>query len=208
MANKRLLHHLWIKLKPINAWYFLIACLLFTGIAVWALRENNLKMIELRDEVIAADEAGEGVDEALAELRQHVHSHMNADLSGDDTSIYPPLQLRHTYERLKDKNDNEEVAQHNRQVAKRAATVCENRHGPGSLDQRVQCVETYITQNSLEEKEEVKVPKELYQFAFVSPVWSPDLAGWSIVLAVLFFTLFTVRFTLERWLRYQLHNHL
>jgi hypothetical protein len=38
----------------------------------------------------------------------------------------------------------------------------------------------------------------LYKFDFVSPNWSPDLAGWSLVLSALFLLAFIVSFTLER----------
>ena len=206
MANKRYLHHLWTKLRPVSYWYFLIAFIVTALVAVWALRDNNLKMIELRDQVTAADESGEGIQEALTELREHVHGHMNTDLTSGGNAIYPPIQLKYTYERLTE-DERERVAAINQKVSDDAVRICERRFPAGRLrDGRVQCVQEYITDNSVEEDFD-DVPKELYQFAFVSPVWSPDVAGISIVLAALFFILFVVRFGLEKWLKHQFHEH-
>lgn len=203
--NKRHLHHVWAKLKPISYWYFLIGFILSSVIAVWALRNNNLEMVRLREVVIAADKSGEGVNEALASLREHVYSHMNTDLTSGDNSIYPPIQLQQTYERLT-KGEKDRIAAANQKVSDDAVAICEQRFGAGQLrDGRVQCVQDYITANSVKAAEEV--PKELYQFAFVSPIWSPDLAGWSLVVSALFFLLLVVRFSLEKWLSHELREH-
>lgn len=173
--------------------------------AVWALRQNNLEMVKLREAVAIADEKGEGVSDALEDLRQHVYSHMNTDLTNGDNSIYPPIQLKHTYERLT-KKEKDRVAAINEKVYNNAETICERRFPAGQLrDGRVQCVQDYVTKNSVQENE--VVPKELYQFAFISPRWSPDLAGWSLVASVVFLLLFILRFGLEKWLKHELHEH-
>lgn len=203
--NKRYLHHIWARLRPVSYWYFLMGFLISSVVAVGALRQNNLKMIELREAVIAADKDGKGVNEALAALRTHVYSHMNTDLTSGNSSIYPPIQLQHTYERLT-KGEEERVAKINRQVSDKAVEVCERRFGAGQLrDGRVQCVQEYITANSVKVSNDV--PKELYQFAFVSPVWSPDLAGFSLIAAAVFLLLFILRLGLERYLQHELKEH-
>jgi hypothetical protein len=196
--NKRRLHHLWVRARPIKPRYFLAGFGLSSVVAVWALRQNNLKMIELREAVMEADQTSEGVNEALTALRQQVHSHMNTDLTG---GAHPPVQLPHTYERLV-KAEQARVAAINKRVAEDAVTVCERRYGVGQLNQRVQCVQDYKSANSVRLSSEV--PKELYQFAFVAPRWSPDLAGWSLALAALFLVLFVARLVLEKWLRFVL----
>jgi hypothetical protein len=42
------------------------------------------------------------------------------------------------------------------------------------------------------------IPAALYKFDFISPSWSPDLAGWSLVVSVLFLLAFIVSFSVER----------
>ncbi len=203
--NKRKLHHLWTKLRPISHWYFLAAFLISSVTAVTALRNNNLEMVHLRDAVIEADKTGQNLNETLSALREHVYSHMNTDLTSGDNAIYPPIQLQHTYERLT-KGEQERVKAVNQRVSKDAVTICEQRFGAGQLrDGRVKCVQDYITANSI--KAESEVPKELYQFAFVSPVWSPDLAGLSLVAAIVFLALFLLRFGLQQWMKHELKIH-
>jgi hypothetical protein len=51
------------------------------------------------------------------------------------------------------------------------------------------------------------VPEGLYKFDFVSPRWSPDLAGWSLVFTIALTFLALVRVLLEFWFRSQLHRH-
>jgi preprotein translocase subunit SecF len=38
------------------------------------------------------------------------------------------------------------------------------------------------------------IPQGLYQFDFVSPTWSPELAGWSLVATIIFLIGFIVSF--------------
>lgn len=196
--RKRVLHHYQKVLRPISGWYFLVAAVIFFSVAAFALRQNNLEMLELREQVFQADEAGEGVEDALRDLREHVHGHMNTDLTTGDSAIHPPIQLKHTYERLVAK----EQARHrekNESVYAQAESVCEARYPAGQLaDGRVQCIESYVGDNANQTR---TIPKELYQFDFVSPRWSPDLAGWSLVLGTIAAALFVVRFMLELWLK-------
>jgi hypothetical protein len=43
-----------------------------------------------------------------------------------------------------------------------------------------------------------KIPEALYKFAFVSPRWSPDLAGWSMLVSLLSAVAFIVTFTVHQ----------
>ncbi len=199
--NKKKLHHLWVKLRPISHRYFLILFIATAIVAVFALRQNNFKMIRLREAVMVADEKGEGLEETLQALRRHVYGHMNTDLTSGNAAIHPPIQLTKTYERLVSA-ERDRVAAVNRRVSDEAEELCERRFPAGQLQSgRVPCVQEYITKHSVSEK---PIPKELYQFDFVSPIWSPDLAGWSLIAAGVFLMLFVLRFGLEHWLKHQL----
>lgn len=198
--DKRKLHHIWVKLRPIRHWYIGIVCLFSIGITVFALRQNNLEMIRLREAVIAADEAGSGVEDALQALRSHVHSHMNTNLTSGSSAIRPPIQLTNSYERLVSA-EREKAGTINKKVTDDAEVLCEGRFPAGQIQARAQCVQEYITQHGVAAK---PIPKELYQFDFVSPRWSPDLAGFSMLISAFLLFVFVLRYSLERWLRHQL----
>lgn len=84
----------------LKTWHFLALCVLFSVICVLALRDNYQTMTELRDQVYVADKNDGNVEGALQDLRSHVTSHMNTNLSSGHNSVYPPIQLKYTYQRL------------------------------------------------------------------------------------------------------------
>lgn len=199
--NKHSLHRAWVRIRPISHWYLLAACIVFMTISLLALRQNNLNAIKLRDKVIATDEANGDVEATLRELREYVHSHMNARLSGGPNAIYPPIQLKFRYERLLEA-EKERVSTVNEKVYSEAQGICEQRFPTGlSGGGRVPCIEQYVTENGAKEK---PIPESLYKFDFISPVWSPDVAGWTLILAMFTGLLFAVRLALEVWFRYEL----
>lgn len=146
-------------------------------VAIFALRHNNITMIKLRDAVYAADKSGNNVDEALNDLRSYVYAHMNTDLSSGGNTIKPPVQLKYTYERLESAAAQ---AANNSGLYTEAENYCQAKIPAGFSGRgRVPCVEEYILNHGGKAPE--PIPAALYQFDFVSPSWSPDLAGWSLV---------------------------
>lgn len=202
--TKRYLRRVWSRIEPINTWYFFglfIVCLI---IGVVALRQNNLRSIELRDEVLRVDEQDGDVESALNELRVHIHSHMNAGLSGG--SLQQPVQLRYRYERLLEEQQ-QKASVSNQALYDEAQDYCEQQHAGGSLrGARVPCVQQYVSERGGQAAE--PIPDALYKFDFVSPRWSPDLAGWSLLFAGVFLALFLIRFLTERWFRAELRRSL
>lgn len=201
--NKRNLHHYSKPLRKFSYWYFLIACIVCSAVAVFALRQNNLNALNLRDEVLKVDEQNGDVEAALKNLRVYVYSHMNTNLA-TNTSVYPPIQLKYRYERLVAAEKARVDQANSNTIYNDAQKYCETNfpqsfYGAG----RLPCIQNYIDTHAAPAVAEQQIPDSLYKFNFASPVWSPDLAGWSIVFAGLFFLLFLVRFVLERWLRYE-----
>lgn len=198
MGNKRKLHHYYTRIRSVRP-SVLVALLLVTSlVSAVALRQNNLRMIELREQVFIADEKGEGVDEALNELRSYVYGHMNTDLNSGGLSIKPPIQLKYTYERLVSA-EQERITEKNKALNAQAAASCEARFPAGHIQERARCVQEYVTTRG--GSEEVSIPKELYQFDFASPTWSPDLAGWSLLLSVLLLITLVVRLAIGLWIK-------
>ena len=120
--NKRHLHHVWRKLKPINTWFFFGGFVLFLGIGIYGARANNLQSIKLRDAVLAADQANGDVETPLVKLREHMYSHMNSGLSSGN--LQQPIQLKYRYERLVEA-EKQRVTQTNDQIYTEAQKYCE-----------------------------------------------------------------------------------
>jgi hypothetical protein len=195
--NKRYLHHVWTKVRPFKTWYFFVAFVLCAGLAVVSLRQNYIRMTELRSAVYAADKSGGDVEKSLQELRAYVGAHMNTDLE-TSSGVYPPIQLKHTYERLL-QAEKDRVNKTNAAVYTEAQEHCERQH-PESFSggPRVPCIAQYVKDHGASAR---SIPDAQYKFSFVSPRWSPDLAGWGLVAAGLLGMLTIVRFVLGRWLR-------
>lgn len=200
--NKRKLHYAHRKFKIISPWYFLAVSLIFLAIGVYGLRQNNFKMIQLRQAVVTADEKNGDVEGALQELRTFVYDHMNTNLSSGKFAIKPPIQLKHRYDQLVNA-EQQKVKTANQTVQQQGEAVCSAQFpGTGYNSPRVACVQQYVSANA---KKPNDVPAELYKFDFVSPRWSPDLAGISLVISGFFMLLFVLRFCVERWFARQLH---
>lgn len=202
-TDKRHLHHVWRKLQPINAWVFLGLAIFFAGLGVYSMRQNNLVSIQLRDTVVEADKQNGDVETPLRALREHIYAHMNADLSSA-TGTQQPIQLKYRYDRLV-AAEKARVESANGNIYTQAQAECERQVPAGaSGSNRIACIEQYVSSRGVSEN---PVPDALYKFDFISPPWSPDVAGISLVLAAACFILFVVRFTLEKWLKHRLHAH-
>lgn len=196
--HKKKLYHAWMKIRPIKPLYLFAPFIIMAAISVFALRQNNLKMVELRNNVYAADEKGGDVEKALQELRTYVHGHMNTSLTSGNNSVYPPIQLKYTYQRMQ-KAEQERVKGESARIYTDAQNYCEKQNSTDfSGRNRVPCIEQYVSQHTVST---ASVPDALYKFNFASPRWSPDVAGFSLALAVLLFLLFAVRAVLGKLLK-------
>lgn len=203
--HKRKLHHYLVKLRAVPRYGFLLIAAVFFIIGIFAYRQNNVRMLELREAVFVADEQGGDVEGALRELRQHVYAHMNTNLMAGENAIRPPIQLKYTYERLVAAEQAGKAG--NADLYTQAQDHCEQLY-PGAFYGRdkLPCVREYLEQHGVVTDEEVHIPSELYKFDFVSPTWSFDLAGWSFIIAVFSLMLFGLRLTAERIIRFTLEH--
>src|SRR3989344_1028478 len=167
--NKRHVHHIWAKLRPVSYWYFLAAFLVSSVICVTALRNNNLTMIKLRDQVTQTDKDNGDIEAALKNLRRYVYSHMNTNLA-TGSQVKPPIQLKYRYDRLV-QAEKDKVAAANAQIYTDAQAHCEQLY-PQSFSggPRVPCIQDYVTSHGVAAQ---PIPDSLYKFDFVSPAWSP-----------------------------------
>lgn len=172
---------IWQKKQRFNPWYLVVAFGVFGLISVFALRHNYAHMVDLRDKVYVADKDNGDVETALQNLRSYVTTHMNTNLNSASNGVYPPVQLKYTYERLVAASGQGTPST---SVYSDAQKYCEAQIPTGfSGRYRLNCIETYISQHG--GGSATTVPDSLYKFDFVTPTWSPDLAGWSMLLALL-----------------------
>lgn len=194
--DKKKLHHQYTKVRNIRAWPLLVASLVCLVIGIYSLRQNNLEMVRLRQAVIEADEQNGDVEKALYNLRSYVYAHMNTNLASGDFAIKPPIQLKHQYDRLASQEGDRVKAQ-NKSIQARGEAICAQKYpAAGFNSPRVACIADYMKVNAVTES---SVPSELYKFDFISPRWSPDLAGFALLGSVVFFILYIIRLLVLWW---------
>ena len=202
--SKRHLHHILVGLRKLRYRYLILALVISLTISLVSLRQNNLNAIELRNKVLAADSASQDVEKPLRELREYVYGHMNTNLSSG-TAIRPPIQLKARYERLL-AAEKARVNAANDSLYTQAQTSCEQQVSSRRTIDRVPCVQEFLANNQT--VRENKIPDALYKFDFVSPVWSFDLAGISLLTSAGLGVGLIARFMTEQWLKMSLRKRL
>lgn len=183
-------------------WYFFAAFVISGLVGLYSLRQNNLTSIRLRAELLEVDKQNGDVEASLRRLREHIYAHMNASLSSDG-GLQQPVQLKYRYERLL-ATEKERVSAANSRIYTEAQTICERQFPAGlSGSGRIPCIQDYVAKHGNSEQ---SIPDALYKFDFVAPLWSPDLAGWSLLVSFICFVIFVIGFTLDRRFRRRLHS--
>jgi hypothetical protein len=159
----------WRKLK-IKSWQLLILFVVLIGLTVFFLRQNNLAMVQLRNQVVVADEQGGDVSAALKDLNTHIFKHMN-------TEIVRPIELVNTYNKQAQLVIEAANKASGRDVYAEATAACERRGVP--LSSIAQCAADYALQNNPDPGSvEINLPdKNRFIYTFATPVWTPDAAG-------------------------------
>lgn len=199
--DKRHAHHVVRRLQELKTRYFVIALILVGVTFIWAYRQNNIGAIQLRDKVSEADKQNGDVEGALRELRMYTYGHMNAGLGGGANNIYPPIQLKYRYERLV-QAEKERVAAVNAKLYTEAQNYCEQQVTSRVTINRIPCIQDYLASHN--GAKEQQIPDALYKFSFAAPMWSPDIAGWSLVGFVVIALALIARLLAEAWLRHRL----
>lgn len=163
--------------------------------AVYALRQNNLKMLKLREAVFTADKNDGDTSTALSDLQLFVVSHMNTNLPklGDEKAI----QLKYTYERRL-AVDEARVSADRAAVSAQATDYCNKTYAGAAFAVRSQCILDYSASHPVSS---LSIPKELYAYDFVTPLWVPDSAGLSLLAATALFLVLLLKLTSWLFLR-------
>ncbi len=201
--DKKFFKHLYKATRHIHMFAFLAVAIVSGVVCVMALRNNNVTALRLRDTVNQVDKDNGDVETALRNLRAYMYSHMNTNLSTGPNAIKPPIQLKYRYERLLEAQQ-QQVSVENAKIYSDAQAECEKQFPKGlSGSGRIPCVTEYISSRGVAQE---PIEDSAYKFDFVSPLWSPDLAGWTLVISSVSLALFALRFVMERWMKAELRD--
>lgn len=181
MAEKRTVRRTIKTIQKVKTWQLIVLLILSGFITATFLRLNNVGMIQRRDAVIAADKAGDdsATKNRLIELQHYVASHMNTGKN----DVY----LASRYERDKEA------------LIKAAATTSDNSVINAEVDAICKPQFSGYSQGYVEcfareyakyapgddPVSQVSSPDpDKYRFVFASPLWSPDFAGFSLIMTI------------------------
>lgn len=186
MADRKQIKNFLRKANTLKTWQLVILLILALFLAATALRLNNIGMDQRREGVYSADEAGDEnvLHQRLISLRDYSNQHMNSN-----TDVFV---LKHQYERdsqkaLEEAQSRSQAGESpNGNIYKMAAEVCDPQYS-GYSQAYMQCfmneIGKYPESQSIDDS--VKMPlTELYQYDFASPAWTPDIAGWAVLVVI------------------------
>jgi len=163
-------------------------------------------MIERRTAVVTTDEAGnnEATINRLYDLQRFVSAHMNTDMG---KGVYLETSFKRDYQAAIDRASQD--GNSNGNIYKKAQEVCAPQFSRYSYAY-LQCTTGELAKYpaASELVSSVRAPHpDSYLHVFVSPLWSPDFAGWSIVVWIVIALMIIVRLLSLTALRIILHQH-
>lgn len=161
-------------------------------LAATLLRLNNVGMVQRRNAVMSADKHGDvnDIHARVYDLQRYSAAHMNADTN----TFY--LQGQYDRDSQKALQDAQAAAGGGSNANAEAEAVCKPQFS-GYSSAYLQCFLRELEKRPSSEKlPDIKTPSPaLYQYNFVSPLWSPDFAGFSVLVCLLIVTIIIVRIT-------------
>jgi len=179
-------------LQRIKTWQLIVLLVIVGFVAATFLRLNSIGMVHRREAVINADKEGdqEVIINRLYDLQRYVAAHMNTDLG---QGVFLEQSYNRDFQAWQESQYG--ASNPNGNIYKKAQEVCAPRYSHYSY--------AYLlcTTTELEKYAPAKDPatdtsrprKEAYIHDFASPVWSPDFAGWSVLVCAVILVLIVVR---------------
>ena len=203
------------RLSQIKTWQLVILLIMSGFISATFLRLNNVGMVERRESVENADKAGDIVNlqQRLYDLQRYVSTHMNADPG--------KIALDHTYKQMynrKLKEFEEEIKnQSNNDTVSKVRAVCDTRAQQGGYGRATTQADPRYVSCINEEWEKYPAAKvanlqfeapstEPYYHTFVSPIWSADYAGWSLLVTIFIAMIIVMRLVVLGMLKLMLRQ--
>lgn len=194
------------RLKKLAIWQLALLFVVFSILSATFLRQNNLNMQDKRNAVIEADKSGDEkqITQKLYELQKYVSSHMNTDLGKG-------VEITETFKRNQIKYINDTQSNNNINIYKQANENCQAQNFK-YLNQYRQCVYDYINSipdgkvlsSTIISEDEMRL---VYIHNYISPLWSPDLAGFFVLITAILVLVIVVRIISEISLRIMLRKY-
>ena len=204
-----------IKVHRLKTWQLLLVLIPLVFLDATFLRLDHIRMTELRDAVLAADEQenDEAVAKALNDLRNFVISNIVINVVDDNgaqriTFGTGPFYLEHTYIRAANQAlaeaENQLVsdANPNGNVYAMASETCKalaiangwTWDNPNYINCMVSEIQKYPAASEINDSIKASLPStELYRREFASPVWAPSIAGILILLTIIIIVIIAIR---------------
>lgn len=204
-----------LKFRRIKTWQLLLILLPLVFVDATLLRMDHIKMTELRDAVLKADEEenDEKIVKSLEELKQFVFRNMVINVVDDNgeqrvTFGTGPFYLEHLYVRaanaaLQEAEKNAALDENpNGNIYQKASNACRgiaiNNGWSWDDANYINCmmseIQKYPEMDDLQDKTLASLPStELYRKNFASPVWTPTLTGWLILITLIIIVVIFIR---------------
>lgn len=199
-------------LHSIGTWQYLLVLIVMLFISATCLRIDHIRMNDLKNEVLSADQAGdeEKLITSLNSLRDYTNSHIviNIDDMNGNFEVYfgtGPFYLENQYR--SDATKVLEEAEKNNpdglgsNVFAEAANVCRPQAIAGgwawNSPEYLNCMTSEIDKHPASDdfQSSVTLPStELYRYNFASPVWTPTITGFVLLVTALLALIIIIRF--------------
>lgn len=170
------------KIQNLATWQLMVLLMLMTVVVATLLRMNNVRMIERKEAVLAADRSGDlgMVTERLHDLQEYSLRHMNASTG----QVFLENAYRQKINQLINDAKKTIDSQQGQNAYKIAADICDKRFR-GYSQAYAECFLSEVNKQS----SSVPTPVEIktlspntYIHSYASPYWSPDLAGFAVLI--------------------------
>lgn len=174
------------------SWVVLVLlAIILALVSTFALRQNNLNMSNLRDELVAADETGdvEAVQTAAQKLQNYVAHHMNTATGKIALQTLYNQAAEEAMEASKPTDISTDVYQ-------QATEACKPQLINYGYRAWASCVATKVGLNAtttLATANEVAPDPDLYYVEYAPARWSVDLAGISLLLFVVVIAVLVIK---------------
>jgi hypothetical protein len=205
VTDKRRVRHTIQSLQRIKTWQLVILLILAAFLSATFLRLNNIGMVQRRAAVISADTNGDPIEisNRLLELQRFVTAHMNTDMG---RGVYLEASYKRDYQKAEDAAGD--GSNPNGNIYKKAQDVCApkfTRYSNAYLQCTLTELQKYPAGGSLESQ--VTLNQNLYVHSYISPIWSPDFAGFTLLVTGLIALVIVVRLLSLLVLRIMLRWH-
>ncbi len=204
-----------IKFHKLKTWWLIVFLIPLFFVDATLLRFDHIRMTELRDAVLAADEAEDeaAVSEGLEKLKDFVFNNIVINViddNGEQRVIFGtgPFYLEHTYIRaanvaLEEAEKNmANDGNPNGNVYQMASDVCRPQaiangwswNDAGYINCMMSEIQKYPSADELQSTIVASLPStELYRKNYASPVWAPTFTGFMILITLIIIVVIIIR---------------